>query len=396
MKTQRKFCLCAALLAAATLFLACTNGTQSVPSPQSNALTIKFDSTVACKKGILGNEGDVTTGAEVKEGDWYKFTALGLTGDEIIENWYINGNKQSLETNKTFTYNVKKSDADTDKVINVTYTKKTAEKLTLKFKSAEVACKKGFLGNEGDVTTDAEVKEGNWYKFTALGLTADEIIENWYVNGNKKSTDKDFTYQVKKSDADSSNVINITYTKKTAKLTVTFNTAEVICKKGSLGNEGDVTTGAEVKEGDWYRFTALGLSADEKVENWYINGNKQSLETYKTFIYNVKKSDAGSSNVINVTYKKKTAMKATLTFDSAGIKCEKGYSGNEGDVTTGAEVKEGEGYKFTALLNPGETVKHWIVNGNPKTYATETTFSYIVMATDISSDNKLSVSFVKN
>ena len=215
MKIQRKFGLCAALLAAATLFLACTNGTQSVPSPQSNALTIKFDSTVACKKGILGDEGDVTTGAEVKEGDWYKFTALGLTADEIIENWYINGNKQSLATHATFTYNVKKSDAD-------------------------------------------------------------------------------------------------------------------------------------------------------------------------------------SSNVINVTYKKKTAMKATLTFDSAGIKCEKGYSGNEGNVTAGVEVKEGEGYKFTALLNPGETVKHWIVNGNPKTYETKTTFSYTVMATDISSDNKLTVSFVKN
>ena len=455
------------------------------PPPESNALTIKFDSTVACKKGSLGNEGDVTTGAEVKEGDWYKFTALGLSADEIIENWYVNGNKKSSD--KDFTYQVKKSDADTGNVINITYTKKTATKLTLKFNSAEVICKKGYSGNEGDVTTGAEVKEGDWYKFTALGLTADEIIENWYVNGNKKSSGKDFSYQVEKSDADTGNVINITYTKKTAKLTVTFNPAEVICKKGSLGNQGDVTTGAEVKEGDWFKFTALGLSADEiienwyingnkkslethetfkykvkksdadssnvinitytkktakltvtfnpaevickkgilgdkgdvttgvevkegdwfkftalgltadeKVENWYINGNKQSLETHATFTYNVKKSDADSSNVINVTYKKKTAMKATLTFDSAGIKCEKGYLGFEGNVTAGVEVKEGEGYKFTALLNPGETVKHWIVNGNPKTYATETTFSYIVMATDISSDNKLSVSFVKN
>ena len=576
MKTQRKFGLCAALLAAATLFLACTTGTQSAPPPESNALTIKFDSTVACKKGSLGNEGDVTTGAEVKEGDWYKFTALGLSADEIIENWYVNGNKKSTDkdftyqvkksdadssnvinitytkktaakltlkfnpaevickkgysgnkgdvttgaevkegnwykftalglsadeiienwyvngnkksSGKDFSYQVEKSDADTGNVINITYTKKTATKLTLKFNSAEVICKKGYSGNEGDVTTGAEVKEGDWYKFSALGLTADEIIENWYVNGNKKSTDKDFTYQVKKSDADSSNVINITYTKKTAKLTVTFNTAKVdckkgllgdkgdvttgaevkegdwykftalgltadekvenwyingnknslethatftynvkksdadssnvinvtftkktaakltltfnpakvACKKGYLGNEGDVTTGTEVKEGDWFRFTALGLTADEKVENWYINGNKNSLETHATFTYNVKKSDADSSNVINVTYKKKTAMKATLTFDSAGIKCEKGYLGFEGDVTAGVEVKEGEGYKFTALLNPGETVKHWIVNGNPKTYATETTFSYIVMATDISSDNKLSVSFVKN
>ena len=362
-------------------------------------LTVTFNpAEVICKKGISGNEGDVTTGAEVKEGDWYKFTALGLTGDEIIENWYINGNKQSLETNETFTYNVKKSDADTDKVINITYTKKTA-KLTVTFNPAEVICKKGILGDKGDVTTGVEVKEGDWFKFTALGLTADEKVENWYINGNKQSleTHATFTYNVKKSDADSSNVINVTFTKKTAaKLTLKFNSAEVACKKGYSGNEGDVTTGAEVKEGDWYSFTALGLSADEKVENWYINGNKQSLETHATFTYNVKKSDADSSNVINVTYKKKTAMKATLTFDSAGIKCEKGYLGFEGNVTAGVEVKEGEGYKFTALLNPGETVKHWIVNGNPQTYATETTFSYIVRATDISSDNKLSVSFVKN
>ena len=176
-------------------------------------------------------------------------------------------------------------------------------------------------------------------------------------------------------------------------LTIKFDST-VACKKGSLGNEGDVTTGAEVKEGDWYKFTALGLTADEIIENWYINGNKKSTD--KDFTYQVKKSDADTGNVINITYTKKTATKLTLTFNSAEVICKKGYSGNEGDVTTGAEVKEGEDYKFTALLNPGETVKYWIVNGNPKTYATETTFSYTVRATDISSDNKLTVSFVKN
>ena len=117
------------------------------PPPESNVLTIKFDSTVACKKGILGNKGDVATDAEVKEGNWYKFTALGLTADEIIENWYVNGNKKS--TDKDFTYQVKKSDAGTENVINITYTKKTAAKLTLKFKSAEVICKKGILGDKG-------------------------------------------------------------------------------------------------------------------------------------------------------------------------------------------------------------------------------------------------------
>ena len=213
MKTQRKFGLCAALLAAATLFLACTNGTQSAP-PESNALTIKFDSTVACKKGILGDKGDVTTGAEVKEGDWYKFTALGLTADEKVENWYINGNKQSLETNKTFEYNVKKSDADSSNVINVTYTKKTAAKLTLTFNPAEVICKKGILGNKSDVTTGTEVKEGEWFKFTALGYPG-ETVKHWIVNGNPKSdeTKTTFSYTVRATDISSDNKLSVSFVK---------------------------------------------------------------------------------------------------------------------------------------------------------------------------------------
>ena len=214
MKTQRKFCLCAALLAAATLFLACTNGTQSVPSPQSNALTIKFDSTVACKKGYSGNEGDVTTGAEVKEGDWFKFTALGLTADEKVENWYINGNKKSLETNETFTYNVKKSDADSSNVINVTYTKKIAAKLTVTFNSAEVSCKKGYFGDEGDVTTGTEVKEGEDYKFTAL-LNPGETVKHWIVNGKPKTyaTKTTFSYTVRATDISSDNKLTVSFVK---------------------------------------------------------------------------------------------------------------------------------------------------------------------------------------
>ena len=123
MKTQRKFSLCAALLAAATLFLACTNGTQSAPPPpESNALTIKFDSTVACKKGYSGNEGDVTTGAEVKEGEDYKFTAL-LNPGETVKYWIVNGNPKTYATETTFSYTVRATDISSDNKLTVSFVK---------------------------------------------------------------------------------------------------------------------------------------------------------------------------------------------------------------------------------------------------------------------------------
>ncbi|MGP1595174.1 MAG: hypothetical protein ACTTH8_08025, partial [Treponema sp.] len=155
-------------------------------------------------------------------------------------------------------------------------------------------------------------------------------------------------------------------------------------------------TGAEVKEGDWYKFTALGLSADEKVENWYINGNKEFFATDKTFNYNVKKSDAGTGKVIDVTFKKKTALKPVLNINNSVIECKEGINGTGATISAGSTVKEGEYYQFKALLGTGETVKNWVVNGKPNTYETKTTFLYKVRAADISSDNKLTVSFVKN
>ncbi len=122
MKTQRKFCLCAALLAAATLFLACTNDTQSA-SPQSNPLTITFNPTeVACKKGYFGYEGDVTSGTTVKERDWYKFTAK-LNSGEAVKNWLINGKPESLSNKTEYTYQVKPADFAPDETITVSFEK---------------------------------------------------------------------------------------------------------------------------------------------------------------------------------------------------------------------------------------------------------------------------------
>ncbi|MGP1437674.1 MAG: hypothetical protein ACTTKH_01210 [Treponema sp.] len=56
--------------------------------------------------------------------------------------------------------------------------------------------------------------------------------------------------------------------------------------------------------------------------------------------------------------------KFTITFDATTIECKKGEKGAEGNVTSGAEAKEGKHYRFIAKFNKDEIVEHWYVNGN--------------------------------
>ena len=88
-------------------------------------------------------------------------------------------------------------------------------------------------------------------------------------------------------------------------------------------------------------------------------------------------------------------MKVILKFDGTKIDCEKGSYGGEGTVTSGTEVKEGDGYYFKAKLPADKIVEDRYINGTNK-YATNTTYNYRVNKDDIDSDGKINVDFVKN
>lgn len=135
------------------------------------------------------------------------------------------------------------------------------------------------------------------------------------------------------------------------------------------------------------------MVGNEIVEAWYVNGNKKSEE--QNFRYEIKKEDAGSGNVINVTYKKKTAEKAILKFDSGSIECKKGSLGYDGDIVTETEIKERDWYRFTAKLNSGEAVKNWLINGKPKSFSNKTEYTYQVKPEDFAPDKTITVSFEK-
>ena len=177
------------------------------------------------------------------------------------------------------------------------------------------------------------------------------------------------------------------------KVILKFDGTKIKCEKGSYGGEGTVTSGTEVKEGDGYYFKAK-LPADKIVEDWYINGTNK-YNTFPFLSYRVKKEDVDSSGVIEISYTAKTPAKALFIFDGTKIKCEKGYFGGEGAVTSGTKVKEGDRYCFKAILNAGESVKNWTINGTDK-YATNTTYNYRVNKDDIDSYGKINVDFVKN
>ena len=105
------------------------------------------------------------------------------------------------------------------------------------------------------------------------------------------------------------------------------------------------------------------------------------------------KKDADNNNVINISYAS-NALK--LTFDSAQIKCKKGYYGSGTEVASGTKVKETEDYKFTAVLKSGEKVKHWVVDGRSKTLINKETYSYTVSKDDIDPNtNSITISWKK-
>ena len=267
------------------------------PKPPVAKFKVTFNATdTSCKKGAQG--GDVfTSGSEIEEGETLKFTAIMADGESLV-NWYVNDNKKESETQQDFVYKVVAEDADSNKVINISY---ASNVLKLKFDST-ITCKKGYSGSGDEVASGVKVKEGEDYQFTPL-ITQDEIVDAWYAGKRRinfsPSRDPE-GYTVKKSDGDEKNIIKITYKKREIKkYTIDFDSNAVSCKKGYSGTGEAVDPGTEIKEAESYKFTAV-LGTGEKVKYWLINGKPRTYETGTTFSYTVRKTDV-AENVQTIT-----------------------------------------------------------------------------------------------
>ena len=366
------------LFSLSLVFSACnTGGGVDNNTTQTQAkFKITFNaSDTECKQG----EEVFTSGSEIEEGKELKFTAKLIEGD-TIKCWYVNDNKKESETKKDFVYKVVATDADSNKVINISYASNT---LKLTFDASQIKCKKGYFGNGEEVASGVKVVEGEDYQFTAVGLGEDEIVDAWYAGKRKinlSPSRNPESYTLKKTDADDKNIIQIRYEKRAIKkYTLQFDTTQIKCKKGYSGTGEEVASGVKVTEGEDYQFTAVGLDEDEIVDVWYAGKRKINLSPSRDPKgYTVRKNDEDDKNIIQIRYEKRAIKKYTLQFDSSKVSCKKGYSGTGEEVSPNTEIKEEESYKFTAVLKSGEKVKHWVINGEAKTYEKAETFSYTV------------------
>ena len=149
-----------------------------------------------------------------------------------------------------------------------------------------------------------------------------------------------------------------------------------------------------MKEGKRYEFTAK-IADSEIIENWYINEKKQTFETKKTFRYTISAADASTEKTINISYQKKTAEEITLTFDEDAIECKEFPSSNAETVASGAKVKEGKRYEFTAKIADSEIVVNWYINEKKQTFEIKKTFRYTISATDAGTEKTINISYQK-
>ncbi|MGP1415831.1 MAG: InlB B-repeat-containing protein [Treponema sp.] len=329
----------------------------------------------------------------VPVGKKLKFTAK-LNDGEIISKLLVNSNEQVGKKDKVFDYEVKKADADSNNLIEVTFEKADLNSATLKFDSYKITCKKNYKVFE----TDGLVYEGDKLTFTATLKEGFEVL-NWKVGANEK-TDQNkstFSYTVSVAEAEiegSSKVIKVSYSEKELpKHHIVFDSSKVTCKKGSI----DVSSDDEVHEKISLTFKAI-LKDGETLEAWYINDEKQTYQTSNSFTYKVDaknaKIDSGKST-IKISYKLKTKLK--IKFDENAMSATKsdGFFSSK-PVHNNDEVDEGLRITFTAKLNEGERVDTWQINNVTKANQHEKTFIYTVSSEDgKTTGNEVTISYTK-
>lgn len=73
--------------------------------------TIEFDSTrVTCKNRTSSPTTNINNGDQIQESDSLWFTAILPAADKVVENWYINDDKQEYQTGKVMIYKVQAAD----------------------------------------------------------------------------------------------------------------------------------------------------------------------------------------------------------------------------------------------------------------------------------------------
>lgn len=270
-------------------------------------VTIKFDDAniTVWKEDIGDTMKKVINGLEIQEGTLLYFRLETFLDGKKIDKWIIN----TKELSSAF-YVVDKNDAKVEngtKVIEITYTTKSAEPVTIKFDDTKI---KVFV-NKGNhlhqISNNSIHYEGRKLSIKWKGSLPDgQKIDKCYMNEKLFSYDPYDKYRIDIADAiteGSAKVINIGCILTTAEpIIIKFDDTKIKVKL----NDSEISDGTTLYGGRILYFSLkVPLPISEQLDSWIINGKTRVLS-----VYYVDESDAVLENgvkVIRVTYKAKSA-----------------------------------------------------------------------------------------
>ena len=284
------------------------------------------------------------------------------------------------------------ADADSEKVIKVTFEKVTLQKAILKFDATKLSCTKNSVAFASDQT----IYEGDNLSFTAILKEGFKLV-NWKVGDSDKTnqTFQYFYYKVSMSDAKvegTEKIIKVSYVEtELPKHHISFDSTKTTCKKYKDNQE--ITDDMEVHEGITLMFTA---TEGDKLEIWSINDEIVTYAKTPTFTYTVASKDAkevGGKSTIKISYSLKTKLK--IKFDENAMTAQKSVVPVT-DLHNGEEVDSLVVIYFTAKLEEGKMVDKWKVNDNEIVSPTPSVFYYTALSKDgKDTGNEVTISYTK-
>jgi hypothetical protein len=175
--------------------------------------------------------------------------------------------------------------------------------------------------------------------------------------------------------------------KNNSTLKISFDEAKIECKRNDLM----VKSGIMVTDGELLIFSAKNVP-DGKIAEWRIGA---TVKKASSLFYHVTKADADTSGVITISCEIKDAAKSKIIFDGAKIKATK-KGKNDIEISSAAEVNEGDRIYFRIKKPTSNKVAVWTVNNKPASFDSNiASLNYSIKAQDADSEGNINVSYTE-
>ena len=175
--------------------------------------------------------------------------------------------------------------------------------------------------------------------------------------------------------------------KNNSTLKISFDESKIECKRNDLM----VKSGIMVTDGELLIFSAKNVP-DGKIAEWRIGA---TVKKASSLFYHVTKADADTSGVITISCEIKDAAKSKIIFDGAKIKATK-KGKNDIEISSAAEVNEGDRIYFRIKKPTPNKVAVWTVNNKPASFDSNiASLNYSIKAQDADSEGNINVSYTE-